>query len=179
MERHRDQLSRLGGANVISKAPTNRKVRLTCQMCRQRKVKCDKKSPCTNCSRCGIDCEVVERPRLPRGKSQAPSSARGLEVQPDLQDRVKKLESIIRHLTEKEDAGGVTVAGTVGSDFASTAHSDPSSCRVENERSIDNLTTETAAVSRKSASVQFADKNDNGSEKYIGSSFWDDLSNQV
>lgn len=179
MERHRDLLSRRGGANGTSKAPTNRKVRLTCQMCRQRKVKCDKRSPCTNCSRCGIDCEVVERPRLPRGKTQAPTLARALEVQPDLQDRVKKLESIIRHLTEKEDAGGVTVARTVGSNLASTTYSDPSSCILENEQLNDNLTTETAAVLRKSTAEQFANKNDNGSEKYIGTSFWADLSNQV
>lgn len=46
------------------------KVRLSCQMCQQRKVKCDKLSPCAQCQRLGLNCVPVERARLPRGRSQ-------------------------------------------------------------------------------------------------------------
>lgn len=49
-------------------------VRLACQTCAQRKVRCDKRSPCTNCLKHGISCIIVERRRLPRGRpgKQAP-----------------------------------------------------------------------------------------------------------
>lgn len=41
--------------------------RLTCELCRTRKVKCDKANPCSNCVSVGVVCVPVHRPRLPRG----------------------------------------------------------------------------------------------------------------
>lgn len=41
--------------------------RLTCELCRTRKVKCDKANPCNNCVSVGVVCVPVHRPRLPRG----------------------------------------------------------------------------------------------------------------
>ncbi|CRG91726.1 Thiamine repressible genes regulatory protein thi1 [Talaromyces islandicus] len=37
---------------------------LTCESCRQRKIKCDKLNPCTNCQRAGINCESNKIDRL-------------------------------------------------------------------------------------------------------------------
>ncbi|PKX89161.1 Zn(II)2Cys6 domain-containing transcription factor nscR [Aspergillus novofumigatus IBT 16806] len=41
--------------------------RLSCELCRERKIKCDKVDPCTNCVSAGVVCVPVHRPRLPRG----------------------------------------------------------------------------------------------------------------
>ncbi|KAG6005771.1 hypothetical protein E4U21_007722 [Claviceps maximensis] len=41
---------------------------LSCALCRDRKLKCDKLDPCTNCTTSGVTCEPVYRPRLPRGR---------------------------------------------------------------------------------------------------------------
>ncbi|GIK07699.1 hypothetical protein Aspvir_003366 [Aspergillus viridinutans] len=40
---------------------------LSCELCRERKIKCDKVDPCTNCVSAGVVCVPVHRPRLPRG----------------------------------------------------------------------------------------------------------------
>ncbi|KAK2596153.1 hypothetical protein QQS21_006430 [Conoideocrella luteorostrata] len=41
---------------------------LSCALCRDRKLKCDKLDPCTNCTSSGVICVPVYRPRLPRGR---------------------------------------------------------------------------------------------------------------
>ncbi|KAG5995015.1 hypothetical protein E4U52_000482 [Claviceps spartinae] len=41
---------------------------LSCALCRDRKLKCDKLDPCTNCTSSGVVCMPVYRPRLPRGR---------------------------------------------------------------------------------------------------------------
>ncbi|KAG5980441.1 hypothetical protein E4U55_004018 [Claviceps digitariae] len=41
---------------------------LSCALCRDRKLKCDKLDPCTNCTSSGVTCSPVYRPRLPRGR---------------------------------------------------------------------------------------------------------------
>jgi hypothetical protein len=46
------------------------KVRLTCDRCSKRKIKCDKLLPCTNCRRSAVQCLPTERRRLPRGRSR-------------------------------------------------------------------------------------------------------------
>ncbi|KAL4983901.1 hypothetical protein BDW68DRAFT_193972 [Aspergillus falconensis] len=41
---------------------------LSCALCRDRKLKCDKLDPCTNCTSSGVACVPIYRPRLPRGR---------------------------------------------------------------------------------------------------------------
>ncbi|KAJ1329919.1 RNA polymerase II-specific transcription factor-like protein [Microdochium nivale] len=57
-------------------APSNPKKSRSCAVCRSRKVRCDKLSPCTNCRRAGIACVVPQPDRLPAGPaaSTAPPS---------------------------------------------------------------------------------------------------------
>lgn len=43
--------------------------RLSCEFCQRRKIRCDKRVPCGTCERAGRQCEVVERPRLARGRN--------------------------------------------------------------------------------------------------------------
>ncbi|KAJ5497178.1 hypothetical protein N7463_009165 [Penicillium fimorum] len=41
---------------------------LSCVLCRDRKLKCDKLDPCSNCTSSGVACVPIYRPRLPRGR---------------------------------------------------------------------------------------------------------------
>lgn len=41
---------------------------LSCALCRDRKLKCDKLDPCTNCTLSRVTCVPVYRPRRPRGR---------------------------------------------------------------------------------------------------------------
>lgn len=66
------------------------KPRLSCEQCRKRKIKCDKQAPCSSCRAAGIICEVVQRDRLPRGKSGKARNKDGL-----LESRVARIESLL------------------------------------------------------------------------------------
>lgn len=78
------------------------RVRLSCDACRQRKVKCDKLSPCTSCQRLGFKCVPVERARLPRGRTRrAPERATGSDK--ELADRVAKLEQLLKKVANERD----------------------------------------------------------------------------
>ncbi|OBT66797.1 hypothetical protein VE03_03999 [Pseudogymnoascus sp. 23342-1-I1] len=47
---------------------------LSCQLCRERKVKCDKLGPCTTCVSASVECLPIFRQRLPRGRHAQKSS---------------------------------------------------------------------------------------------------------
>ncbi|OCL08872.1 hypothetical protein AOQ84DRAFT_272746, partial [Glonium stellatum] len=66
---------------------------LSCELCRERKVRCDKLSPCTNCSKTGVACIPVHRKRLPRGRHVHNPS-----FDNDLRDRIERLEVLITNL---------------------------------------------------------------------------------
>ncbi|OQD83589.1 hypothetical protein PENANT_c016G10563 [Penicillium antarcticum] len=78
------------------------RVRLTCEACRQRKVRCDKLSPCTSCQRLGLVCVPVERARLPRGRTRKPAERVGGSDK-ELSERVAKLEALLRKVATERD----------------------------------------------------------------------------
>lgn len=94
--------------------------RLSCEMCKQRKVKCDKLRPCTNCRKSNLDCIPVERARLPRGlsgkKKQHMQEAAGTS-QSNLSERVSMLEALIQTL--QSDRGESSIDGRLPLIFAS------------------------------------------------------------
>ena len=78
------------------------KVTLTCEQCRQRKTRCDKSYPCAACQRSHLDCTLVHRHRLPRGRV-------GIDNPKDanLRDRVARLE---KFLTDLQSSGHLKAA---------------------------------------------------------------------
>ncbi|KAL2855957.1 hypothetical protein BJY01DRAFT_186605 [Aspergillus pseudoustus] len=94
---------------------------LSCQLCRERKVKCDKVDPCTNCVSAGVVCVPIQRQRLPRGihvrrsrrvspvaspsepvsamevQAGAPSGAVAA-VDDDLKKRIRHLEELVNSM---------------------------------------------------------------------------------
>lgn len=55
----------------INACPEDRRIdvpQLSCDLCRERKVKCDKLDPCTNCTVAGVTCSTIYRRRLTRGR---------------------------------------------------------------------------------------------------------------
>ncbi|KAI9926865.1 hypothetical protein ASPWEDRAFT_72871 [Aspergillus wentii DTO 134E9] len=143
-----------------SKAPTP-SVRLSCEMCRQRKVKCDKLSPCTNCQRFGAICVPVERARLPRGRSGRPATGtaeRSSDLDADLEDRVSKIEQMLQNL-----------ARTNAPEKAPTAPNNIGN----QENSHTSLSSESnspgSTESVKSPKI----------DAYLGSTFWADLLQQT
>lgn len=75
--------------------------RLACEQCKRRKLRCNKASPCAACTDAGLECQIVQRARLPRGKS---SKARSRNSK--LEDRLAKIEELLslRSRTANESA---------------------------------------------------------------------------
>ncbi|OKO93642.1 hypothetical protein PENSUB_11921 [Penicillium subrubescens] len=63
----------------------------SCVTCRRRKVRCNKRSPCSNCVKAGVDCIFPPPGRAPR-KSKRPPDA-------ELLSRLRRLEGVIEHLS--------------------------------------------------------------------------------
>lgn len=99
--------------------------RLSCELCRERKVRCDKASPhCTNCVKAGMACVPVYRKRYsrgrhtarrnlgPRAEGTAIAAAAGAVPQQmeegDLRDRVRRLECLISNMNnERQDVADI------------------------------------------------------------------------
>jgi hypothetical protein len=78
----------------------------TCNLCRRRKVKCDKANPCSNCLRAGVACVSTTLSRVPRGRQ-------GSRRKPDgeLLKRIAKLENLVKNL--EAENGGVLPAASL------------------------------------------------------------------
>jgi hypothetical protein len=145
------------------------RVRLSCEACRQRKVKCDKLSPCTSCVRLGFQCVPVERARLPRGRTRkTPEHAHGSDK--ELAERVAKLERLLKQVAAERDAGShpeepprSTVTSTV------TEHS------FENKMAD----VETWRTQNPEPNTFVLPHRPRPSTTYMASSFWEDIMQQV
>src|SRR2546421_2601232 len=87
-------------------AGTSRKL-ASCNLCRRRKVRCDKADPCSNCVRAGVVCVSTTFSRVPRGRQ-------GSRRKPDgeLLKRIAKLENLVKNL-EAENSGAPPAASPV------------------------------------------------------------------
>ncbi|KAI9046231.1 Zn(II)2Cys6 transcription factor [Aspergillus affinis] len=80
-------------------------VRLSCETCRRRKIKCDKLDPCSNCERMRLTCVPVERARLPRGRSGRTAAEKRPNHDIRLKDRISRLEGLIHGISGTIDKG--------------------------------------------------------------------------
>ena len=99
-------LQRIGNGGLPSAAssPQRRTPQqpLSCTHCRQRKIKCDKIHPCSNCKRSGLVCVFPERVRHTK-KTRDSSKA----VNEELLRRLGKMEELIEKLkVEGRDSDG-------------------------------------------------------------------------
>jgi hypothetical protein len=68
-------------------------VPLSCQLCRRRKIKCDKNVPCSKCVTAQTECIPVVRARLPRGRN---GGRKGINA--ELRNRINRLEGLVHSL---------------------------------------------------------------------------------
>lgn len=156
--------AKAGKAPSQSNPDSKVSVRLTCELCRQRKVKCDKLDPCTNCRRIGTACVPVQRARLPRGKSGR-HSARGTPDEDEtLRERVSRLEELVR----KAVSGGDAEPGSTER-FSRTV-------RGQGEQSFSRAAGEGESSRNGTATNESTGEQP---DRYLGVSFWAELLKQV
>lgn len=131
----------------------------SCDLCRRRKVKCDRGNPCSNCLRSGATCVSSTPPRVPRGR-------KGGRRKPDaeLLKRIAKLENLVKHLESDND--GVTPAARA------PKVKDVQPAYGESDTGIVTMRQVKSPESTHSSPKDNLDR-------YLGSSFWIALSDEV
>lgn len=85
--------------------PDSGHIRLACQACQRKKIKCDRHFPCGQCTRSNLTC--IPSTRKPRARHTGKRA-----VDSELRSRIAKLENLVEHLSGEVGAG----EGTPGSD---------------------------------------------------------------
>jgi hypothetical protein len=90
--------------NVSSGAPTPeirvRPYRKACIACRDRKVKCDKQAPCSNCQKLLLECSFPSPFRPSSRQPKGSVAEKSKESETELLERIKKLELAVQDLSE-------------------------------------------------------------------------------
>ena len=132
---------------------------LSCTHCRQRKIKCDKKSPCSPCSRSNLHCVFPERARHPKKKSASSKATND-----ELMRRLGRMEELIDKMkVEGKDTSGKKLVeeGSTSPDTSRSRHA--SEARSE----------------ARSPGSNAPDHADDGMSRYLATHFWRSLSSEV
>ncbi|KAG9502557.1 hypothetical protein J7337_005387 [Fusarium musae] len=93
----------------------------SCVTCRRRKIRCDRKDPCNNCTKSKIDCHFPVTGRIPRRTRDAKTPA---QKQSELLSRLRRLESVVTELAAQvEDENGAKAMGQITVDKEPTESS--------------------------------------------------------
>lgn len=96
------------------------KPQLSCNLCRRKKLRCDRQQPCYNCAGRGLSCIYAQN-----ADNGAPLSSIG-EPQPTLQDRLAYLERLVKVLmpgpSSQSSPNAVTTSGTSGDVTSARLH---------------------------------------------------------
>ncbi|CAE7030569.1 hypothetical protein PTNB73_05436 [Pyrenophora teres f. teres] len=162
--------SSTNGPSSASPTPNPR----SCVTCRRRKVKCDKKNPCSNCVRANIECVFPAPGRAPR-KSRKPADA-------ELLERLRRLEGVVTSLNAQVEGHEQEAADRErrrqSSTFDDLCPHAQSSSRGGGEATPDAHVAVDASVdgleNRFGRLVV-----EKGRSRYINNSFWASLNNEV
>ncbi|KAK8030150.1 transcriptional regulator family: Fungal Specific TF [Apiospora rasikravindrae] len=177
--------SEKGARNEPHSAPKPR----SCVVCRSRKVRCDKLSPCTNCRRANIPCVLPSADRPPRwarrlDRSNLAAASSGAH-QPSANDsnsgaavlvveRLQKLESLVKDLSSQLEQAQAAASAT---NSGSPANSTGSSTRREAENRGDSPSAHLGrSTTRQSGKlvIQDADRS-----RYVSSDFWSKINDEL
>ncbi|KAM0497066.1 hypothetical protein ACHAP8_006958 [Fusarium lateritium] len=149
----------------------------SCVVCRTRKVRCDKLSPCSNCQRANIPCVVPsnDRPprwarRLERFASDGPGQVDKTEGHQAL-DRLHTLENLVKELRSQLELANATSSRGASSEAASP----PDDTRAAASPSSTSAST-TSDVQKYFGRMVLKDANQ---RRYISSGFWSRISDEL
>ncbi|KAI1263733.1 hypothetical protein F5Y18DRAFT_428607 [Xylariaceae sp. FL1019] len=148
----------------------------SCAVCRSRKVRCDKESPCSNCRRANIPCVLPSTDRPPRWarrlaanhahadekSGSTPNSSPGIGL---VMDRLKTLETLVKDLSgQLEQAQAAAANSSTGNSPASSNH----------DRDADHSKANSPPPGPEAVRAQFGRLvlNDANRSRYVSSAFW-------
>ena len=122
----------------------------SCTLCRRRKVKCDRSSPCGNCQRVGAECIAYTPSRAPRGRQGGRKRKRD---ESQLLERLAKLEAMVEDIEGQEEA-------TAG-------------------KQEKPLVADANTAKRLEADERLSTTRASEMDRYMASSFWVNLTNEI
>lgn len=147
---------------------------LSCASCRARKIKCDKASPCTACSRAGIECVFPARQRKVRGRHGG-ARAKNTEIS----SRLSKLESLVQRLegAVPSELFELAMAGTQKPPAEERPPSPSPRCALRSDVGEEQLARMPAARTRDGTGTPRT--SGDSEDRYLSSTFWKSLSDEV
>ncbi|KAI1109517.1 hypothetical protein F5Y14DRAFT_444644 [Nemania sp. NC0429] len=173
--------SNIGGSAAGTTSAAPQKLR-SCVVCRSRKVRCNKESPCSNCRRAGIPCVIpsADRPprwarRLERVAQNAAAEERMAQAaqaaQPptaQIMERVRNLENLVKELNSQlEQAHAAT--------NSSAATSPASSAQGDHQRAA-NPTAGAGSIQSRFGRLVLSDAQRG---RYVSSGFWSHVNDEL
>ncbi|XP_014557401.1 hypothetical protein COCVIDRAFT_97148 [Bipolaris victoriae FI3] len=171
-----NQPSRTANGPSPGTAPTPTPNPRSCITCRRRKVKCDKKNPCSHCVRAKIDCVFPGPGRAPR-KSRKPPDA-------ELLERLRRLEGVVTSLNAQVEGHDSNSSTSNNNDNAADRQREPTAAAAAQDQCPLGITT-TTSTAPSDDSLQGLEARfgrlvvENGRSRYINNSFWASLNNEV
>ena len=167
-------------ANSAANASSGLNAR-SCTTCRKRKVKCDKRHPCSNCNRAAIECIFPGPGRAPRRSRKPPDT--------ELLARLRRLEGVVQSLGKGIDEETEPVNEPVEApklECEPVQPSAPDNFKVEDIRPPKNCGMigryepnradgETGSMTKEFGRL----KVENGKSRYVSNKFWNSLSEEV
>lgn len=134
----------------------------SCVVCRTRKVRCDKQSPCSNCRRANVACVVPSKDHPPRWTRRLERPATG-----EIMERLRDLENLVKDLSGQLEQTNAAVRSTAGSSSGvgspeDLMHDVGHSLSASSAQKLGRLVTHDANRSR-----------------YVGNSFWSRVNDEV
>ncbi|KAI9927477.1 hypothetical protein ASPWEDRAFT_118467 [Aspergillus wentii DTO 134E9] len=141
----------------------------SCVICRSRKVRCDKLSPCSNCRRANIACVFPAKDRSPRWARRLDrlgnTAVSNPQASQDVMERVRDLENLVKELNgqlEQANRGGHSARSSLTSPGSSTHQEGASSSARHGQNQFGRLVPEDPSRSR-----------------YVSSGFWSRVNDEL
>ncbi|KAI0468906.1 hypothetical protein F4859DRAFT_516653 [Xylaria cf. heliscus] len=156
--------------------------RRSCVVCRSRKVRCNKESPCSNCRRAGIPCVVpsADRPprwarRLERVAHNAAAEERAAQAadSPTAQvmERLRTLESLVKDLSGQLEQAHAAANSSTGNSPASSTQD-----RDGDHQRLTPLPTGTGSIQSQFGRLVLGDAS---RSRYVSSGFWSRVNDEL
>ncbi|KAF6230807.1 hypothetical protein HO173_010923 [Letharia columbiana] len=175
-------------ARIPSSAPALAPKLRSCLLCRTRKVRCDRQSPCSKCRRANIACVFPSTDRPPRWArrlerltnnavaSNAPAPQDADPGVARVMDRLRNLEYLVKELSgQLEQAHAAASSGGGGSSGANSPRSSTQDRDAEHQRDAPSATN-TSSVQKQFGRLVHQDAS---RSRYVSSGFWSRVNDEL
>lgn len=157
----------------------------SCVVCRSRKVRCNKESPCSNCRRAGIPCVIPSADRPPRWARRLERVAQNAAAEERLaqaaqaaqppaalvMERVRNLESLVKELSSQLEQAHAATNSSAGTSPASSTQD-----RDGDHQRAANPATGAGGIRSRFGRLVLSDAQRG---RYVSSGFWSRVNDEV